>query len=123
VRAEIIDRLRMVQPLQAITTFNRPNLTYEVRAKVSLAADLPASLFADGSSAIVYVLRQAECDTVAEHLKRLGVTAVPYHAGLTDTARHTAHVEFVHDRVQVAVATLAFGMGIDKPDIRRVIHV
>ncbi|KXZ55835.1 hypothetical protein GPECTOR_2g1386 [Gonium pectorale] len=108
---------------------NRPNLFYEVRPKPAAAADATAAIVAwvqqhypAGESGIVYCLTRKDCETVAAELVAGGLTARHYHADMEPGPREAAHAAWSAGRVQVMVATVAFGMGINKPDVRFVVH-
>lgn len=105
------------------TSFFRPNLYYEVRAKVDPERQIIQYIKNNpGKSGIIYCLSRKKVEQLAELLKANGIKALPYHAGL-DSATRTKHQDmFLNEEVDVIVATIAFGMGIDKPDIRFVIH-
>lgn len=124
VRDDILTELRLREPYIHIASFNRPNLYYEVRQKhqgsyrelLQLLQDQP------GESAIVYCQSRRSVDTLSDALQRDGISALPYHAGLTNEQRAENQTRFIRDDVAVLVATIAFGMGISKPDVRTVIH-
>lgn len=124
VRQDIIQQLRLRQPFIHVASFNRPNLYYEVRPKSRQAyADLYREIRQQGQdSGIVYCLSRREVNEVSARLQADGIRALPYHAGMSDKARTLNQERFIRDDVQVMVATVAFGMGIDKPDVRFVIH-
>jgi len=105
------------------SSFNRPNLYYEVRSKVDATKEIIRYIKNNqGKSGIIYCLSRKKVEELAETLKVNGIRALPYHAGL-DTATRTANQDkFLMEEADVIVATIAFGMGIDKPDIRYVIH-
>lgn len=106
-----------------ITSFNRENLYYEIRPKVNPVQDMVKFIKAGGKdSGIVYCLSRKKVEELAEVLNVNGIHAVPYHAGLDSETRSRHQDMFLHEEVQVVVATIAFGMGIDKPDVRFVIH-
>jgi ATP-dependent DNA helicase RecQ len=123
VRADILQGLRMRAPRIHVASFNRPNLSYRVRAKDRTQAEIAAFVKQrPGESGIVYVQSRAGAERVADGLRAAGIAALPYHAGL-DAATRARHQErFARDDVQVICATIAFGMGIDKSNVRFVIH-
>ena len=108
-------------------SFNRENLKYEVRGKrgkkiVTELVNIIRSEF-DDQSGIIYCLSRNECDQTAQELKRAGLLAEAYHAGLSDRERFSVQDRWINERdCKVICATIAFGMGIDKPDVRFVIH-
>ena len=131
VQRSICDVLRLKNPQVTRTTFNRPNLYMEVRQKSgSFWVDIKEMLekTAPGQEkcfpgpTIIYCPSRKDVEKCAQELEEHGINGRMYHAGMTIPAREKAHKAFVHDDVQVIVATIAFGMGIDKPDVRRVIH-
>ena len=124
VRQDILTQLRLRDPHIHIASFNRPNLSYEVRDKrqgsYGELVELLRSL--DGASAIVYCQSRKSVDDLSAALNSNGIASLPYHAGLTSEQRTEHQERFIRDDVPVLVATIAFGMGIGKPDIRAVIH-
>jgi len=126
VRRDIADQLDLRDPAIFVTGFDRPNLTYaaeNARRETDKLAVLARTLEECPGPAIVYASSRARCESVAEHLRReLRRDAVVYHAGLTREERHDAQERFMHGGAEVVVATNAFGMGVDKPDIRSVVH-
>lgn len=124
VRYDIIDQLDLRNPLVHVASFNRANLYYEVRPKSrqSYAELLQLVRQAKGGSGIIYCLSRRRVDELTLRLQHDGIAALPYHAGLADEERSHNQTRFVRDDVQVIVATVAFGMGINKPDVRFVIH-
>lgn len=106
------------------SSFNRPNLYYEVRKKTeSVNRDLIKYIRSmEGKSGIIYCLKRKTVEDLAQFLQVNGITALPYHAGLDSEERSHNQDAFLMEKVQVIVATIAFGMGIDKPDVRFVIH-
>ncbi|MCC5841385.1 MAG: DNA helicase RecQ [Opitutales bacterium] len=123
VRADIAAQLHLASPQVFQASFNRPNLSYHVRPKKKPARQVfeIARAFA-GESGIVYAGSRRMAETLAATLAVEGIRALPYHAGLTAELR-TAHQEaFLRDEVQVICATVAFGMGINKPDVRYIVH-
>jgi ATP-dependent DNA helicase RecQ len=123
VQADIKSQLRLEKAASFQGSFNRPNLFYEVRPKKAAYEQLVAYLRrrAHGSG-IVYCQSRAGTDDLAARLRADGFTAVAYHAGLESDERRRRQESFTKDDVQIIVATIAFGMGIDKPDVRFVIH-
>ncbi|NJR19465.1 MAG: DNA helicase RecQ [Calothrix sp. CSU_2_0] len=123
VRADIIEQLGLKQPNIHIASFNRENLYYEVRPKTKNSyAELLELVRENDSSTIIYCLTRKQVDELALKLHHDKVSALPYHAGLNDEERSTNQTRFIRDDVRVMVATVAFGMGINKPDVRLVIH-
>ena len=105
------------------SSFNRPNLYYEVRPKVNATKEIIRILQAHpGKSAIVYCLSRKKVEEMAQTLQVNGIKAAPYHAGLDANTRAANQDKFLMEEVDVVCATIAFGMGIDKPDVRLVIH-
>lgn len=123
VRADIAGLLGLRDPKLYIGSFNRPNLSYRVVPRRNGAQQVE-EILADhkGESAIVYCLARATTEDLAAKLQDRGISAQAYHAGLDAATRERRQEQFSKDKVQVMVATIAFGMGIDKPDVRCVIH-
>ena len=123
VRADIVSELRLHEPTILVGSFDRPNLTYRVLRRGNLHSQLRAILERhEGDAGIVYCLSRREVESVAAWLADEGHRAVPYHAGLPDITR-TAHQEaFLEERADIVVATVAFGMGIDRSNVRFVVH-
>lgn len=123
VRRDIIIQLGLEEAKVFLSTFNRPNLTYEVRPKGGGAAALRvlASEFV-GESIIIYCQSRKDVESLASGFSKNGIPALPYHAGLDPGVRQRNQERFIRDEVRVMVATIAFGMGIDKPDVRLVVH-
>ena len=123
VQTDIIAQLHLRHPRRVTGSFYRKNLRYEVRPKKDTKGAILSYLRDHrGQAGIIYCLSRRGVEDLAATLHRSGIRVLPYHAGLTRQAREAAQEAFVHDRVQVIVATVAFGMGIDKPDVRFVIH-
>lgn len=122
-REDIIDRLHLEDARRFSTGFDRPNIRYLVEDKVKPVDQLVRFLRSwKDQAGIVYCLSRKRAEKVTEQLCDLGFEALTYHAGLTDNQRKHAQDEFLHDRVRIIVATVAFGMGIDKSNIRYVVH-
>ncbi len=124
VQEDIIKNLGITGATTFKASFNRPNLYYEVRPKTkNVDADIIRFIkHNDGKSGIVYCLSRKRVEELAQVLQVNGVKAVPYHAGLDAKTRSSHQDKFLMEDVDVVVATIAFGMGIDKPDVRFVIH-
>lgn len=123
VRHDIIDQLDLNNPSVHLASFNRPNLYYEVRPKTRSAyQELVQLLRQTPGAGIVYCLSRRRVDELTVKLQQDGVAALPYHAGLKAETRTENQTRFIRDDVQVMVATIAFGMGINKPDVRVVVH-
>ena len=123
VRQDIIQQLTLKQPGIHVASFNRPNLYYEVQPKQRQSYNqLLKQVRSHKGSGIIYCLSRRKVDEIAFRLQQDGISALPYHAGLSDEDRSTNQTRFIRDDVEVMVATIAFGMGINKPDVRFVIH-
>ena len=126
VRRDIADQLHLRDPAQFVTGFDRPNLTYaviEARKEADKLAALAGSLRRMPGPAVIYASSRARCETVGQFLEReLRRSTVIYHAGLSRDERAEAQDRFMSGEVETVVATNAFGMGVDKSDIRSVIH-
>jgi ATP-dependent DNA helicase RecQ len=124
VQEDILKNLDMSDATTYKASFNRPNLFYEVRTKTkNIEADIIRFIKQNkGKSGIIYCLSRKKVEEIAEVLQVNGISAVPYHAGLDAKTRAKHQDMFLMEDVEVVVATIAFGMGIDKPDVRFVIH-
>ena len=123
-RREIATRLSLRDAPLWVSGFDRPNIRYQVVPKNNARAQLRRFLERhEGHAGIVYCLSRRKVDETAEWLQGLGVNALPYHAGLDGTTRQRHQDRFVREDGVVIVATIAFGMGIDKPDVRFVAHL
>ena len=123
VREDILSQLGLREPRVFISSFNRPNLSYAVQPKGRSLDPLLALLEKHRSqSAIIYCVARKATEEMAHTLSRRGFKAEAYHAGLEPEARRAVQDRFIRDETPIVVATIAFGMGIDKPDIRLVVH-
>ncbi len=123
VRQDIVRQLALCEPSIHVASFNRPNLYYGVRPKTKAAYTEVLGLARSSNGAgIVYCLSRKRVDELAERLQSDGIRALPYHAGLEADTRRDNQEAFIRDNAQVMVATIAFGMGINKPDVRWVVH-
>ena len=124
VRQDILEQLRLRDPHIHIASFNRPNLYYEVRQKNKASFGELVQLLREQPDApvIIYCQSRKSVDELSEALRHNGIRALSYHAGMTNEQRREHQSRFIRDDVSVLVATIAFGMGIGKPDVRAVIH-
>ncbi len=127
VRNDIVHQLRLKDPKIYISSFNRQNLYYEVvpkqkKADIQLLEIVRRYQGKDRGSGIVYCLSRKHVDEVSQRLQGDGIQALPYHAGLSSEIREINQNKFIRDDAQIIVATIAFGMGINKSDVRFVIH-
>ena len=123
VQSDILKNLGITDAKVFKSSFNRPNLYYEIRDKVDAEKDIIRFIKQNpGKSGIIYCLSRKKVEELAELLSINGVRALPYHAGLDAKTRAENQDRFLSEDVDVIVATIAFGMGIDKPDVRFVIH-
>ena len=124
VRDDIKKNLGMANAEEFCSSFNRPNLYYELRPKTkNVDSDIVRFIKTqEGKSGIVYCLSRKKVEELAEILRANNISAAAYHAGMDSALRSQTQDDFIMERVDVIVATIAFGMGIDKPDVRYVIH-
>jgi ATP-dependent DNA helicase RecQ len=124
-RAEIASRLSLESARHFVASFDRPNIRYRIEPKKEASRQLLDLLRAEhpGDAGIVYCLSRASVEKTAEFLVRNQITALPYHAGLDNGTRQANQARFLREDGLVMVATIAFGLGIDKPDVRFVIHL
>jgi ATP-dependent DNA helicase RecQ len=124
-RKEIVERLKLEEAEQFVSSFNRPNIRYRVVEKQQVRRQLLSFLRDDHprDSGIVYCLSRRKVEETAEFLRSRGFDALPYHAGLGAAMRRENQVKFLRGESVIVVATIAFGMGIDKPDVRFVAHL
>lgn len=127
VQSDILKNLNMQQPNTFVSSFNRDNLYYEIRPKHTIDQTIKEIVQyiksnANGKSGIIYVQARKTTEDIAKVLNVNGIVAAPYHAGLDPKTRTKVQDDFLMEEINVIVATIAFGMGIDKPDVRFVIH-
>ena len=123
VRRDIATQLALDDPIELVGSFDRPNLVYRVLARAGLRQQIADILARHrGQAGIVYCTSRKEVDALAAWLSSEGVRARPYHAGLSDGERHRNQDAFLEEHADVVVATVAFGMGIDRSDVRFVVH-
>ena len=122
---EITERLRLDKAKHFVSSFDRPNITYRIEPKQAVIQQLTSFIRREyaGEAGIVYALSRASTEKYAAQLSAAGIPALPYHAGLDARTRHDTQARFLAEDGLVIVATIAFGMGIDKPDVRFVAHV
>ena len=124
-REEIAQRLGLIDAPRFVSSFDRPNIKYEIVDKTNSQKQLQAFINErhPNDAGVVYCLSRAKVEDTAEALNKAGIRALPYHAGLDARTRETNQDRFINEDGVVIVATVAFGMGIDKPDVRFVCHL
>jgi ATP-dependent DNA helicase RecQ len=124
-RSEIVERLGLTEAQQFVSSFDRPNIRYHIVQKANARKQLLAFLEAEhrGDAGIIYCLSRKRVDETAQWLTEQGWNALPYHAGLESAVRSTHQQRFLREEGVIIVATVAFGMGIDKPNVRFVAHL
>ncbi|HKY21411.1 MAG TPA: DNA helicase RecQ [Vicinamibacterales bacterium] len=123
VRRDIATQLGLTNPLEFVGSFDRPNLIYRALPRATLKKQLLEVLARHRREAgIIYCTSRREVDALAAWLTTMGIVALPYHAGLSDTERSRHQDDFLSERADIIVATVAFGMGIDRSDVRFVVH-
>jgi ATP-dependent DNA helicase RecQ len=123
VRQDIADQLHLDRPEMLVGHFDRSNLLYRVRRRTNPLKQIREVLDRHkGESGIIYCIRRADVDEMTQSLSELGYRVAPYHAGMTDAERKKSQDSFIEESVDLIVATVAFGMGIDKSNVRYVIH-
>lgn len=123
VRADIIKNIGLTEPAVLVSSFNRANIYLNVLPKKNALEQVVDCIRRHwGESGIIYCFSRKQVDELTEKLTRLGYSVLNYHAGLSDEERADHQTKFIRDEVQLMVATLAFGMGIDKPNVRFVVH-
>jgi ATP-dependent DNA helicase RecQ len=123
VRDDIAEQLRLQNPTILVGSFDRPNLVYKTERRTDETKQICAILERHkGESGIIYCIRRVDVEETCEKLVALGYKAAPYHAGMEDEERKRNQEAFINEKVDIIVATIAFGMGIDKSNVRYVIH-
>jgi ATP-dependent DNA helicase RecQ len=123
VQRDIIEQLRLRDPKRLVSSFDRPNLTYRILPQSNLQHQIQEVCERHrGSGGIVYCLRRADVESTTSFLQRAGFSVVGYHAGMSNEERKLAQEAFLSESVDVVVATVAFGMGIDRSNVRYVVH-
>lgn len=122
-QTDIIHQLNLVDPLIVVRSFDRPNIRYTVVEKFNLLEQVVSFIETQkGNSGIIYCSSRSKVEDMTTRLQSRGFSALPYHAGLPNEDRQKAQESFIKDDVQIIVATVAFGMGINKPNVRFVVH-
>jgi len=123
VRNDIAEQLRLTNPQMLIGSFDRPNLVYKVQPRKNIIKQVCAVLDRHkDESGIIYCIRRKDVDKMCSELSSQGYSVAPYHAGMNDEDRKTNQEAFIEEKIDTIVATIAFGMGIDKSNVRYVIH-
>ncbi|MCP4495590.1 MAG: ATP-dependent DNA helicase RecQ, partial [Phycisphaeraceae bacterium] len=123
VREDILRQLQLRDPRVLVGSFDRPNLTYRIRSRENRRAQILEEVRRHaGEAMIIYALSRRDTEQIAEALQKDGVPAAFYHAGLSRPERNHVHERFAREQLDVVVATVAFGMGIDRSNVRAVIH-
>ena len=123
VQADILGQLDLNKPFINIALVDRPNLFYRVMLRTNIISQITEVLKRhSGEAGIIYCLRRSDVDSISARLNELGIKNLPYHAGLSDSERRSNQDRFIREEVDIIIATVAFGMGIDRTDIRFVIH-
>lgn len=122
-QADIITQLNLVDPLVVVRSFDRPNIRYTVVEKYNLTDQIVSFIETQkGNSGIIYCASRSKVEDMTTRLAARGFSIAAYHAGLTNQQRQQAQEAFLKDNIQIIVATVAFGMGINKPNVRFVVH-
>ena len=123
VRTDILTQLRLKEPRTFVASFNRPNLNYQMETKQAVFQQILKFVSSKPyESGIIYCYSRKATESLADRLRQNGIEALPYHAGMTPLKRAENQEAFIRDEVKIICATIAFGMGIDKPNVRYVIH-
>ena len=125
-KSDILEQLNLREPAQFIGSFDRPNLSLDIKRGYSTKEKMRVIMEMigrhKGDSGIIYCLKRSTTEEVAEKLRNNGIATGIYHAGLSASARNKVQEDFINDRITVVVATIAFGMGIDKSNVRYIVH-
>jgi ATP-dependent DNA helicase RecQ len=123
VRGDIAEQLRLAQPAVIVGSFDRPNLVYQAQRRHNVLAQMSAVIDRHkNDSGIIYCIRRADVDELCSDLAERGYSVAPYHAGMSNDDRKRSQDAFFEERANIIVATVAFGMGIDKSNVRYVVH-